>query len=134
MELEELRAGMTHPGGAWTQAATWYSDDQKLVAVSARGHRHRAIDLLAFGLQRLEGRELHLVVPLAAVNPTRARAAFRHGLTRTASTSPESSTPTQNAHSNWTSSSDSRRNRHSILLLPQRSGACDISSCGDATP
>jgi hypothetical protein len=78
MELEELRAGMTHPGGAWTQAATWYSDDQKLVAVSARGHRHRAIDLLAFGLQRLEGRELHLVVPRAAVNPTRARAAFLH--------------------------------------------------------
>jgi hypothetical protein len=76
MENDELLAGLTQPRGNWSPAGTWHADDRRLVAVTARGYGAQSLNLLAFGLERLDGRELHLVVPRPAVNPTRARAAF----------------------------------------------------------
>jgi hypothetical protein len=75
-DSEALLAGLTQPRGNWSPAAGWRADDHRLVAVTARGYGAHSLKLLAFGLERLHGRELHLVVPRKAVNPTRARAAF----------------------------------------------------------
>jgi hypothetical protein len=70
-------AGRAHAShGVWSRLESWYGDDRRLVAVSARGHGGQATQLLAYGLQQLDARELHLVVPRTAVTPTRARAAF----------------------------------------------------------
>jgi hypothetical protein len=76
MGNDELLAGLTKPRGNWSPAASWHADDRTLVAVTARGYGAQSLNLLAFGLERLEGRTLHLVVPRTAVNPSRARAAF----------------------------------------------------------
>jgi hypothetical protein len=76
VDIEQLLAGLERPHGVWSRLASWYGDDCRLVAVSARGHGDQAAQLLAYGLQGLDARELHLVVPRTAVNPTRARAAF----------------------------------------------------------
>lgn len=71
-----MLAGLERPHGVWSRLASWHGDDRRLVAISARGHGDQAAQLLAYGLQQLDARELHLVVPRTAVNPTRARAAF----------------------------------------------------------
>jgi hypothetical protein len=76
VEADDFLSGLPRPEGAWPRTAAWYHDRRRLVAISSRGHRARSLQLLAYGLQRLDGRDLHLVVPRAAVNPMRARAAF----------------------------------------------------------
>jgi hypothetical protein len=76
METEGLLAGLTQPRGYWSPSARWHASDRRLVAVTARGYAAQSLKLLAYGLERLDGRTLHLVVPRTAVNPTRARAAF----------------------------------------------------------
>jgi hypothetical protein len=76
MGYEHLLDGLERPAGAWPRMASWYANERRLVAVSAHGHGNRSLDALAYGLEKLDGRELHLVVPRAAVAPLRARAAF----------------------------------------------------------
>jgi hypothetical protein len=74
VELDDLLSGLSPSRGPRT--ASWYGNGRRLVAVSSRGYGERSLQLLAYALQRFDGRELHLVVPRAAVNPMRARAAF----------------------------------------------------------
>jgi hypothetical protein len=76
VDIERLLVGLERPRGVRSRLASWYGDDRRLVAVSAHGHGDEAMQLLAYGLQGLDARELHLVVPRTAVNPTLARAAF----------------------------------------------------------
>jgi hypothetical protein len=73
---EHLLEGLDRPAGAWPRMASWHANDRRLVAVSTHGHGTRSLDALAYGLEKLDGRELHLVVPRAAMAPLRARAAF----------------------------------------------------------
>jgi hypothetical protein len=75
MELEAFLSGSS-PAGGPSSAAFWHEDDRRLVGVIRHGAGGRSLELLAFGLQGLDGRDLHLVVPWQAVNATRARAAF----------------------------------------------------------
>ena len=75
MELEALLAGLA-PARGRSWAAHWHEDHRTLVGVSRRGYGHLSLELLASGLPGLSGRDLRLVVPRAAVKPTRARAAF----------------------------------------------------------
>ena len=76
MELRRLLASPPPPGRNWPRSAFWHQDEDGRLAVIRFGHGKRALDLLAYGLQHLDGRELHLVVPREAVAATRARAAF----------------------------------------------------------
>jgi hypothetical protein len=76
MSAQVLLEGLDRPAGAWPRMASWYANDRRLVAVSAHGRGNRSLDALAYGLAKLDGRELHLIVPNAAVAPLRARAAF----------------------------------------------------------
>ena len=76
MDLEELVPGSVRAKGVRSRRGSWYGDDDRLVATSAHGHGDQATDLLAQGLQHLEGRDLHLVVPRPAVDVLRARAAL----------------------------------------------------------
>jgi hypothetical protein len=73
---EHLVDRLDRPAGPWPRMASWYANDRRLVAVIARGHGDQSLDALAYGLEKLDGRKLHLVVPRAAVAPLRARAAF----------------------------------------------------------
>jgi hypothetical protein len=75
MELEAFLSGSSPARGRRSSAASWHEDDRRLVGVIRHGSGVRSLELLAFGLQGLDGRELHLVVPRRAVNATRARAA-----------------------------------------------------------
>ena len=74
--IDDMILGLQPPVGNRTRLADWYADDTCLVAVSRPPYGDRAIQLLPYGLQGLEGRELHLVVPPAAADPIRARAAL----------------------------------------------------------
>jgi hypothetical protein len=76
MDLEAFLSGSSPARGRRSSAASWHEDEGRLVGVSRHGSGDRSLELLAFGLQGLDGRELHLVVPRQAVNATRARAAF----------------------------------------------------------
>jgi hypothetical protein len=76
MELEAFLSGTSPARGRRSSAASWHEDAGRLLGVSRRGSGERLLELLAFGLQDLDGRELHLVLPRQAVNATRARAAF----------------------------------------------------------
>lgn len=76
MKLEAFRAGLLPAKGRRSQAARWYEDRRWLVGVSRHGSGDRSLELLAYGLQDLDGRELHLVVPERAVSVIRARAAW----------------------------------------------------------
>jgi hypothetical protein len=76
MELETFLSGTSPARGRRSSAASWHEDEGRLIGVSRRGSGERFLELLAFGLQGLDGRELHLVLPRQAVNATRARAAF----------------------------------------------------------
>jgi hypothetical protein len=76
MELETFLSGLTPSHGRPSRAAHWLEDDGRLVAVSRHGSGDRSPELLALGLQGLDGRALHLVVPERAVSVIRARAAW----------------------------------------------------------
>jgi hypothetical protein len=76
MELEAFRAGLTPARGRRSRAACWHEDDRRLVGMSRRRFGHLSLEMLAFGLQGLNGRALHLVVPERAVAVLRARAAW----------------------------------------------------------
>jgi hypothetical protein len=76
MELETFLSGTAPARGRRSSAASWCEDEGRLIGLSRRGSGERFLELLAFGLQGLDGRALHLVVPHRAVKATRARAAF----------------------------------------------------------
>ena len=76
MELEAFLSGTSPARGHRSSAASWHADERRLIGVSHRGSGERFLELLAFGLLGLDGRELHLVLPWQAVKATRARAAF----------------------------------------------------------
>jgi hypothetical protein len=76
LELETFRAGLRPASGRRSLAADWCENRRWLVGVSRHGSGGRSLELLAFGLQGLDGRELHLVVPEIAVRAIRARAAW----------------------------------------------------------
>ena len=76
MELESLLSSPSPEGRNWSRAADRYEDDSCRLGVSRPRPGARSLELLAYGLQGLDGRELHLVVPKPAVEATRARAAF----------------------------------------------------------
>lgn len=74
MRVEDLARGAESLTGM-SRLADWYASDDRLVGVSASAYRDRAIQLLAYGLEHADGRELQLVLPIPAVEPTLARAA-----------------------------------------------------------
>ena len=76
MKLEKLRSSPPPPGRNWSRAAEWHQEDGYRLAVTRHGYGNLSLELLAYGLQELNGRELHLVIPEQAVRATRARAAF----------------------------------------------------------
>jgi hypothetical protein len=75
METESFLSGSS-PAPGRSSAASWHEDERRLIAVSHRGSGERFLELFAYGLLGLDGRELHLALPGKAVNATRARAAF----------------------------------------------------------
>ena len=76
MELERLLASPAPHGANWPKAAEWHEDASSRLAVCRPKQGAGSLGLLAYGLRRLEGRQLHLVVPQQAVTAIRARAAF----------------------------------------------------------
>ena len=76
MELDRLLSSPAPHGARWPKAAEWHEDASYRLAVCRPKQGAGSLDLLAYGLRRLEGRQLHLVVPLQAVTAIRARAAF----------------------------------------------------------
>ena len=76
MELEELLSGLSRAHGRRSRASDWYEDDRRLVGVGRPKPGARSLDLLAYGLQDLDGRTLELVVPAGAVPAIRAQAAW----------------------------------------------------------
>jgi hypothetical protein len=76
MELERLLSRPAPAGRYWPRAAEWREDAGSRFAVCRPKLGARSLELLAYGLRQLDGRELHLVLPRQAVKATRARAAF----------------------------------------------------------
>ena len=76
MELERLLSSPAPHGANWPKAAEWHEDASSRLAVCRPKQGAGSLGLLAYGLRRLEGRQLHLVVPQQAVTAIRARAAF----------------------------------------------------------
>ena len=76
MKLERLLSSPPPVGRSWPRSAEWNQDDACRLAVIRHGFGNRSLELLAYGLQELNGRALHLVVPHQAVRAIRARAAF----------------------------------------------------------
>ena len=82
MELDDIIAGLEPARGRRSRAANWYEDKQRLVGVSRERPGPRSLDLLAYGLQDLDGRTLELVVPAGAATVIRAQAAWLTGSIR----------------------------------------------------
>lgn len=76
MLTEDFFGGRGKPGGLWTSLAQWRGDDRTLVALCPDADPIRATKVLAYGLEQLHGRALHIGVPAAAVPAMRHRAAL----------------------------------------------------------
>lgn len=76
MKLGALASGLTTAPGRRSRAADWYHNRGRLVGVCRNLAGKRSLELLAHGLQGLDGRALELVVPTGAVPALRARSAW----------------------------------------------------------
>lgn len=76
MDVEEFLSRGETPAGKWTTMGRWRSDGEVLVGLFDGGDPRQALRLLAYGLERLHGRQLWLGLPPGAVQATRCRAAF----------------------------------------------------------
>ena len=74
--FDELTAGLAPPTGRWTALGDWWADDRRIMVRAREQHGQRADELLAYGLERLQGRTLTLVLPPGASEITANRAAF----------------------------------------------------------
>ena len=74
--FDELTRGLALPAGRWTALGDWRADEQRIVVRARERYAKRADELLAFGLERLKGRTLTLVLPPGAADMTANRAAF----------------------------------------------------------